>query len=100
MKEDTERGEPATLAAPKRRMFASKAKRLSADAVERQSRVTLLAWDLLGADTARTFLNAYHDALDGRPLDLAVASIDGCEAVELAIAARAGGAPVRDLQQE
>lgn len=80
---------PRTSAAPKRRVFRSKATHLLPDAVERQSRVTLLAWNLLGADAARTFLNAYHEALDGRPLDLAVASADGCEAVELAISARA-----------
>ena len=77
-------------AAPKRRMFVSRTKHLSPDAVERQSRVTLLAWNLLGADAAIAFLNAYHTSLDGRPLDLAVASVDGCEAVELAIASRAG----------
>lgn len=77
--------------APKRRMFGNRTKHLSPDAVERQSRVTLLAWNLLGADAAIAFLNAYHASLDGRPLDLAVASADGCEAVELAIAACANG---------
>ena len=78
-------------AAPKRRMFGNRTKHLAPDAVERQSRVTLLAWNLLGADAAIAFLNAYHASLDGRPLDLAVASADGCDAVELAIAAYASG---------
>lgn len=80
------------LTAPKRKPFRNKhmAPRLSPEGVERQSRVTLHAWNLLGADSAIAFLNAYNDALDGRPLDLAVASDAGCEAVERAISARAG----------
>ncbi|NIJ63080.1 hypothetical protein FHR20_000011 [Sphingomonas leidyi] len=82
---------PAAAAAPKRGMFRKAAARLSPDGVERQSRVTLLAWNLLGADAAIAFLNSYNDALEGRPLDLAVASADGCEAVERAITARATG---------
>lgn len=100
MSEHAEDRKPGTPAAPKRRMFANKAKRLSADAVERQSRVTLMAWDLLGADTARTFLNAYNETLDARPLDLAVASADGCDAVELAISARAADSSGRNLRRE
>lgn len=78
-------------ATPKRKMFRKATARLSPDGVERQSRVTLLAWNLLGADAAIAFLNNYHDALQGRPLDLAVASAAGGEAVERAIAARAAG---------
>ncbi|MDT8759417.1 hypothetical protein MZO42_11985 [Sphingomonas psychrotolerans] len=64
--------------------------RLSPESVERQSRVTLLAWNLLGGDSAIAFLNAHSDVLCGRPLDLAVASEAGCEAVERAISTRAG----------
>jgi len=80
------------LTAPKPKPFRNKytTLRLSTDAVERQSRITLLAWNLLGADSAIAFLNSYNDALGGRPLDLAVASADGYEAVERAISTRAG----------
>jgi uncharacterized protein (DUF2384 family) len=82
-----------SLAAPKRKHFRNKhmTPRVSPEGVERQSRVTLLAWNLLGADSAIAFLNTYNDGLAGRPLDLAVASDAGCEAVEHAIAARASG---------
>lgn len=59
------------------------------ESLERQSRVALLAWNLLGGDAAIAFLNSHDEALGGRPLDLAVASPVGCEAVEQAIAARA-----------
>jgi len=81
-----------SLAAPKRKPFRNRhaTLRLPPEGVERQSRVTLLAWNLLGANSAIAFLNAYNDGLDGRPLDLAVASDAGCEAVERAISARAG----------
>ena len=80
------------LARPKRTPFRNKrgSARLSPEGVERQSRVTLLAWNLLGGDSAIAFLNSYNDALGGRPLDLAVASEDGCEAVERTISTRAG----------
>lgn len=78
--------------APMRKPFRNKfsTPRLAPEGVERQSRATLHAWNLLGADSAIAFLNTYNDALGGRPLDLAVASEDGCEAVEQAIRARAG----------
>jgi hypothetical protein len=72
-------------------MFRKATARLSPDSVERQSRVTLLAWNLLGADAAIAFLNSYNDKLEGRPLDLAVASAAGCEAVERAITVHADG---------
>jgi len=64
--------------------------RLSPESVERQSQVTLMAWNLLGADAAIRFLNSFHTDLEGIPLDLAVASPIGCEAVERAISERAG----------
>ena len=81
-----------SLAAPKRKPFRNKhtTPRLSPEGVERQSRVTLHAWNVLGADSAIAFLNAYNDWLEARPLDLAVASDAGCEAVERAISAHAG----------
>ena len=79
------------LAAPKRKAFGNKfaSKRLSPDKVERQSRIALLAWNLLGGDSAIAFLNSYNLALEGRPLDLAIESPAGYEAVAQAIAAKA-----------
>ncbi len=84
---------PPKPSAPKLKLFRKKfeAPRLSPEAVERQSRATLFAWNILGGDAAIAFLNRYHDGLEGRPLDIAVASAEGCEAVELAIAAYARG---------
>ncbi|HVJ01875.1 MAG TPA: hypothetical protein VM662_06800 [Sphingomonas sp.] len=80
------------LAEPKPTPFRNKhsTPRLSPAALERQSRVKLLAWNLLGPDSAIAFLNAYNEALGGRAVDVAVASADGCAAVERAISARAG----------
>lgn len=92
MSDDHLDGAPVAAPRPKRRLFHKSTARLSPEAVERQSRVTLLAWNMMGADAAITFLNGYHDVLEGRPLDLAVASAAGCDAVEQAIAARAAGA--------
>ncbi|MGK6319297.1 hypothetical protein [Sphingomonas sp. DT-204] len=63
--------------------------RISSESAERMSRVSLLAWNMLGGDAAIAFLNAHDSALDGRPIDLAAASVAGCEAVERALAARA-----------
>jgi uncharacterized protein (DUF2384 family) len=83
--------EEQTLAAPKRKPFRRKftTVRLSPESAARQSQVTLLAWKLLGSEAAIAFLNTHHDGLEGRPLDLAVASAAGCEAVERAINAAA-----------
>lgn len=80
----------ASMSAPRRRPFRNEftTVRLAPDAVERQSRITLLAWNTLGADAAITFLNNHSEALDGRPLDLAVASRVGYDLVEQAITAR------------
>jgi len=80
---------------PRRKPFRNKFSmpRLSPESAERQGRVTLLAWKMLGGrDAAIAFLNNHDDTLGGRPLDLAVASAAGCEAVEQAIAARAATA--------
>ncbi|WP_139810157.1 hypothetical protein [Sphingomonas azotifigens] len=83
--------EPTATRAPARKQFRSTfgMPRPSPDSLERQSRVALLAWNLLGGDAAIAFLNSHDEALGGRPLDLAVASPVGCEAVEQAITARA-----------
>ncbi|MGK6356219.1 hypothetical protein ACMGDH_13465 [Sphingomonas sp. DT-207] len=80
---------------PQRKLFRNKfnVPRLSPESAERQGRVTLLAWQMLGGrDGAMAFLNNHDDTLGGRPLDLAVASAAGCEAVEQAIAARSTSA--------
>ncbi|MBO9712837.1 MAG: hypothetical protein J7495_07970 [Sphingomonas sp.] len=77
-----------------RKTFATP--RLSAEGAERQSRITLLAWDALGPDAAQAFLNAHDDALGGWPLNLAVESAAGAEAVERAIAARLAAKRGRD----
>lgn len=80
-----------SLAAPNRKPFRKKftTVRLAPEAVERQSRITMLAWNALGSQAAIEFLNNYSEPLEGRPLDLAVASADGYAAVEHEIAARA-----------
>lgn len=96
MNESTTSSPEIAPAAPKRNLFRKRhpVVRLSPESVERQSRVTLLAWNLLGGDSAIAFLNAHSDVLCGRPLDLAVASEAGCEAVERAIFMRAGREPI------
>ena len=89
--------EPATSpegapAEPRTTPFRTKVSsaRMPADSAERQGRVTTLAWRLLGGrDEAMAFLNNHDEMLGGRPLDLAVASVEGCEAVERAIVAKA-----------
>jgi len=78
----------ASTARPERKKFPNKftTARLSRDAAERQSKVTRMAWEQLGGkDGATAFLNTHDDALGGRPLDLAVGSAAGLEAVERAI---------------
>ncbi len=84
---------PEESARPKLKQFRKPftTVKLSAEGAERQSRVTLLAWNRLGADQALAFLNAEDAALGGRPLNLAVASEAGCEAVARAIETRAVG---------
>ncbi len=59
---------------------------LSPEAFARQGQaVRAAAAALIDADQVRAFLNSHHDGLDGRPLDLAVASDAGLAAVEAAI---------------
>lgn len=60
--------------------------RLAADAAVRQGRIVRLAFASFGGrDGAIAFLNAHHETLGGRPVELAVASETGCAAVERAI---------------
>lgn len=61
---------------------------LSRDEGGRQLRAVRAAHAALGdVEAVRAFLNCHHQALDGRPIDLAVASDAGLAAVEGAIAA-------------
>ena len=68
------------------------APRLSREEMIRQGRIVNVAQAAL-ADIAsvRAFLNTHHDGLQGRPIDLAVASQDGLLAAEAAVALHAGG---------
>lgn len=81
-----------TPAAPARKPFRHRKSlpKMAPEGAERQGRIALLAWNRLGGDAAIKFLNTHDDDLGGRPIDLAIASAAGCEAVERAIAARAG----------
>lgn len=84
-------GDRPAKAAPARKMYrrAFTTIKLTPDAVDRQSRITLLAWRSLGVEGAKSFLNTRCDALNGRPLDLAVSSALGFDAVTHEISKRA-----------
>jgi uncharacterized protein (DUF2384 family) len=61
--------------------------KLSYEESKREGQAVRSAQAALGSvEAVRNFLNSHHDALDGRPLDLAVASDAGLIAVEAAIA--------------
>jgi uncharacterized protein (DUF2384 family) len=65
-----------------------KAPTLSREASVRQGKAVRLAQAALGSvEAVRAFLNTHHDALGGRPIDIAVASDAGLIAVEAAIPA-------------
>lgn len=62
--------------------------RLSHEEAARQGRAAKLAFEHMPQPGAAVqFLNTHHDSLGGRPIDLAVASAEGLEAVEALIAA-------------
>lgn len=63
--------------------------KLSASEAERQGRAVRTAIRLLGSAAALEFLNGFDAALQGRPIDLAVASDHGLKAVEALLATRA-----------
>jgi len=56
--------------------------RLAPDCARRQGNITRLALTLLGREPAMEFLNSENASLGARPLDLAIASEDGCARVE------------------
>ena len=67
---------------------------LSHEEGQRQSRAVRSAQAALGSvEAVRAFLNTHHEALEGRPIDLAVASEAGLAAVEAAIAGESARAP-------
>lgn len=69
---------------------------LSREAGQRQGRIVRTAQAALGnVEAVRAFLNSHHAGLDGRPIDLAVASEAGLSAVEAAIASEGAGAERR-----
>ena len=72
---------------------ARKAPVLSREESVRQGKAVRLAQAALGSvEAVRAFLNTHHEALGGRPIDIAVASDAGLIAVEAAIPAAATGA--------
>jgi uncharacterized protein (DUF2384 family) len=65
----------------------STAPHLTSEQASRQSRISRVAFETLGkSGTAVAFLNGHDDALEGRPIDLAIASAEGLARVEAAIA--------------
>jgi len=71
---------------------------LSQDEGRRQGRAVRSAQAALGSvDAVRAFLNSHHATLEGRPIDLAVASEAGLIAVEAAISAESGPAAAPHL---
>lgn len=58
------------------------APRISPAQAIRQGHITHLAFLLLGRDPAIAFLNGDNERLGGRPLDLAMASQEGCDGIE------------------
>lgn len=81
---------PAVSRRPDVKRFRKRftAVRLSPEEAARQGRISQGAWLALGGrDAAIAFLNTHHDALGGRPIDLAVASDEGLDAAERELAA-------------
>jgi hypothetical protein len=67
---------------------------LSRDQARRQGEVANLAFLYLGGrEGAMAFLNGYDPDLEGRPLDLAIASANGSRRVRLAIMRIAAARP-------
>lgn len=76
---------PAPEERPKGRHFRRpfNAVRLAPDAAARQGRAATLAWEKFRDSAAvAAFLNTHDEELGARPIDLAVASAAGLEAVE------------------
>ncbi|WP_028967638.1 hypothetical protein [Sphingomonas phyllosphaerae] len=67
------------------RTFRAARVRYDPDRAERQSKVTRLAIERLGASAALPFLNADHEGLGATPLHLAGDSVESCARVEALI---------------
>lgn len=63
--------------------------RLSPEQAARQGRISQMAIVRLGATAAIGFLNGHDEKLGGRPLDLAIDSVEGLRAVEQRLEDRA-----------
>ncbi|MEG8037928.1 hypothetical protein QP166_00675 [Sphingomonas sp. LR60] len=74
------------------RTFRAARVRYDPDRAERQSRVTRLAIERMGASAALPFLNADHEGLGATPLHLAGDSAEACARVEAVILAIDHGA--------
>ena len=74
-------GKPATKRF--RRAFAGTS--LTRDQAAREGSIARLAWERLGQDAAKRFLNSHHEGLAGRPLDIATTSAEGYSSTEKAI---------------
>jgi uncharacterized protein (DUF2384 family) len=73
------------------------APRLAPDQLERQGRISRLAFEVLRQPAAAiTFLNTHDTVLGGRPIDLAIASPEGLLDVERALSAL----PLPDIASE
>jgi len=72
----------------------SSGSRLAPEQLERQGRISRLAFEALRQPAeAITFLNTHHAALGGRPIDLAIASAEGLRDVERALSVLPGFGP-------
>lgn len=72
--------DPEASTKPGRKPFRRKfqAERPSPEQMERQGRLVCSAWAALGDRNAvMTFLNTYHEAIGGRPINVALASGEG-----------------------
>jgi uncharacterized protein (DUF2384 family) len=77
------------------RKRAPKVTPLSPEAGRRQGRIVRTAQAALGSvEAVRAFLNSHNEALEARPIDLAIGSEAGLIAVEAAIASEGGRAGI------
>ena len=76
------------------RTFRAARVRYDPDRAERQSKVTRLAIERMGASAALPFLNADHEGLGATPLHLAGDSVEACARVEALIRAMGSDAEV------
>ena len=73
---------------PRRLNFrpASRSPKMHPDQAKRQGEIANLAFlHLGGRESAMAFLNSHDTALEGRPIDIAIASQEGCWRVRSAI---------------